>query len=128
MTRRASRQAQCSGVHFSGCTVSKCDWSCTTNYRALHLLISHIRILDWRKSGGAMEPIPSWTAIAYRRHDEQHWISFEGAPFTIVEARQMVAKGLLLMAQKRLPEMTILMVMSPRHVMEQGEHGNQDAV
>jgi hypothetical protein len=30
----------------------------------------------------------------------------------------MVRKGLLLMAQKRLPEMTTLMVMSPRQVIE----------
>jgi hypothetical protein len=82
------------------------------------------------QSEGAMEPLRRWTAIAYRRHDEPYWHSFELAPLTIAQARLMVRKGLLLMAQKRLPEMTTLMVMSPRHMIhmiEQVEYGNNHA-
>jgi hypothetical protein len=94
------------------------------------LLIAHMRIPDRQKSDGAMEPLRRWTAIAYRRHDEPYWHSFEPAPLTIAQARLMVRKGLLLMAQKRLPEMTTLMVMSPRHLIhmiEQVEYGNNHA-
>ena len=54
------------------------------------------------QSEAAMESLRRWTAIAYRRHDEPHWHEFEPAPLTIAQARLMVRKGLLLMAQKRL--------------------------
>jgi hypothetical protein len=97
------------------------------NDGALRLMTSHMWILARPRARGAMEPLRRWTAIAYRRHDEPYWHSFEPAPLTIAQARLMVRKGLLLMAQKRLPEMTTLMVMSPRHVIEMFNHGNQYA-
>ena len=62
----------------------------------------------------------TWTPIAQIAYDtkneETRWVSTEGAPFTLKEAREMERNGIILLANKRVNNQIYVVVKSRKPV------------